>query len=325
MAKPRVFISSTYYDLKQTRSDIATFINSLGFESIRNEEGNIPYGTEEELQSYCYKEISNVDILVSIIGGRYGSTSSDGHNSVSNKELLTALKNGVQVYIFIDKNVYAEYETYLLNKSSKDIKFKYVDDIRIYQFIEEIKQRSNNNNIKPFDTSNEIQTYLKEQLAGLFQTFLATQRNSKTFEIAEKLENSVTVLEKLVDFLKESNEGKSEEINRLLIMNHPFVIDLKKKLNINFGIWVDSRQNLENLLSNLSWTISESEDAEGQEYIQWGKQIEGQYYSLKISNSIFEANGSLRDFNRETWKESFVQMDIVTNRAETQSADDLPF
>lgn len=40
MAKPRIFISSTYCDLKQTREDISSFIETLGYESVRNEEGN---------------------------------------------------------------------------------------------------------------------------------------------------------------------------------------------------------------------------------------------------------------------------------------------
>lgn len=75
MAKPRVFISSTFYDLKQIRSDIDSFIQNLGYESIRNEEGNIPYGKDKSLEDYCYKEIKSVDILISIIGGRYGSES----------------------------------------------------------------------------------------------------------------------------------------------------------------------------------------------------------------------------------------------------------
>ena len=142
MAKPRVFISSTYYDLKQTREDIASFLINLGYEPVRNEEGNIPYGKDEKLTEYCYKEIRNVDILVAIIGGRFGSLSEkDSPWSVSNEELRTALKNEKQVYIFIEKNVESEYGTYLENKD-REIKYRYVDDVRIYQFIEEIKSLS---------------------------------------------------------------------------------------------------------------------------------------------------------------------------------------
>ena len=141
MAKPRVFISSTYYDLKQTREDIAIFLSNMGYEPVRNEEGNIPYGQEQKLETYCYKEIENVDILVSIIGGRYGSESADGSKwSISNKELKTAFNLGKQVYIFIDKSVYFEYETYLCNKGNGNIKYRFVDNKKIFEFIEEIKQ-----------------------------------------------------------------------------------------------------------------------------------------------------------------------------------------
>jgi len=115
MAKPRVFISSTFYDLRQIRAEIDTFIENLGYEAIRNEEGDIPYGKEEALEEYCYREIKSIDILVSIIGGRFGSeskksgtsnTQSDhkkGTPSVSQLELRTAIKEGKQTYIFIEK------------------------------------------------------------------------------------------------------------------------------------------------------------------------------------------------------------------------------
>jgi hypothetical protein len=47
MAKPRIFISSTYYDLHQIRNDLDRFIKDIGYESVRNESGNIPYGKDE--------------------------------------------------------------------------------------------------------------------------------------------------------------------------------------------------------------------------------------------------------------------------------------
>lgn len=37
MARPRVFISSTFYDLKQIRADLDNFIRSLGYDVVRNE------------------------------------------------------------------------------------------------------------------------------------------------------------------------------------------------------------------------------------------------------------------------------------------------
>lgn len=73
MAKPRVFVSSTFYDLKQVRADLERFIKELGYESILNERGNIAYGSIERLEEYCYKEVALCDIVIAIIGGRLGS------------------------------------------------------------------------------------------------------------------------------------------------------------------------------------------------------------------------------------------------------------
>lgn len=82
MAKPRIFVSSTYYDLRHIRTDIDRFIREQGYEPVLNEQGSIAYGKEDRLEEYCYKEINNVDILVSIIGGRYGSESKIEKHSV---------------------------------------------------------------------------------------------------------------------------------------------------------------------------------------------------------------------------------------------------
>ena len=83
MANPRVFLSSTYYDMKHIRNDLENFISKLGYEPVMNERGDIPYGKEEKLEKYCYREISNCDIFINIIGGRFGSTSENNRYSVS--------------------------------------------------------------------------------------------------------------------------------------------------------------------------------------------------------------------------------------------------
>ena len=100
MARPRVFISSTYYDLKNVRADLDRFVRELGYDPVLNERGQIPYGTDERLEEYCYKEVELCDVLVSVIGGRYGSTSSEDPYSISQKELKTALSLGKPVFIF---------------------------------------------------------------------------------------------------------------------------------------------------------------------------------------------------------------------------------
>lgn len=305
MSKPRVFISSTYYDLKQTREDIATFIDGLGYESVRNEEGNIPYGNQDSLASYCYKEIQNVDILISIIGGRFGSQAQDSQWSISNEELRAALKSGKQVYIFIEKNVDAEYGTYLENKD-REINFHYVDNIKIYNFIEEIRGLSSNNNIKSFESSAEIQHYLKEQLSGLFQSFLASQSRVREYNLAARLESTTKNLEKMVDSLTRITDGNQQGVHNFMRMAHPIVKRLSELLDLHFGFWLDNLEELKNLLGSIGWGEVYSEDSDVSKY-QWTRHDR----VLSIDKTLFDESGQLLDIKYADWSDSFVEEDSI--------------
>lgn len=227
MAKPRVFISSTFFDLKQVRADIDRFIKEVGYEPVRNEAGNIPYGKDEKLEEYCYKEISDIDILIGIIGGRYGSESQYEPYSISQIEIKTAIEQQKQVYLFIEKNVLAEYQTYLINKGNKTVKFKFVDSPKIYDFIQEIELLPKNNVIQGFETAQEIVLYLKEQWAGLFRDLIIQHTQKKSLEtlsskVNELSEISTTLKRYLEEVLQGSNLQKtdvrhiiSEETKRL--------------------------------------------------------------------------------------------------------------
>lgn len=69
MAKPRIFISSTYYDLKHLRSSLENFIESLGFEPVLSEKGDIAYVPDMPIDESCYREARSADVFVLIIGG----------------------------------------------------------------------------------------------------------------------------------------------------------------------------------------------------------------------------------------------------------------
>ncbi len=130
MARPRIFVSSTYYDLKHLRSSLENFVQALGFDATLSEKGKIAYTPDVPLDESCYREVGNSDILVLIIGGRYGSEASGGsakppktfydrYNSITRGEYQSALKRDIPIYVLIEKSVHAEYETYLRNKTIK--------------------------------------------------------------------------------------------------------------------------------------------------------------------------------------------------------------
>jgi hypothetical protein len=106
MARPRIFISSTYFDLKNVRADLEHFIREQGYDPVLHERGAVAYGSAEALERYCYKEIETCDILISVVGGRFGSKSDDSTYSISQTELRVALEQAKQVYIFVERDVY---------------------------------------------------------------------------------------------------------------------------------------------------------------------------------------------------------------------------
>lgn len=315
MAKPRVFISSTFYDLRQIRTDIDQFIKSIGYEPIRNESGNIAYGKENPLEDYCMQEIESSDILISIIGGRFGSESKDlskeqqlERKSISQRELKTALERNKQVYIFIDKNVSAEFETYRINKDVENINYRYVDDKRIYGFIEEIKDLVINNNIKEFETSEDIISYLREQFAGLFQRFLDNQIRIKEFNLISELDRTSQVLNKLVEFLSEQNKDQQKGVDQILMLNHPLISKLKDSLNIPYNFYIVGYEDLFHLLQARGFkkkTVSVDENEDDYTWIKNYK--DGSSDSVYIDKKIFDKEQNLINILPAKWKEDYFE------------------
>lgn len=323
MAKPRIFISSTFYDLRQIRSDIDLFIEGLGYEPIRNEEGDIPYGKEDALEEYCYKEIKSVDILISIIGGRFGSESKRENSSISQTELKTAIKENKQIYVFVEKNVLSEYETYLLNKENS-INYKFVDNVKIYQFIEEIKNLKVNNNIKGFETASDITRYLKEQFAGLFQRFLEEQTKIKEVSLIMNLESTSQNLNKLVTFLSEQNKGQTEDINRILMINHPLIGALREKLNIPYNFYIEGVNDLMKLIEARGYSNSPDEAPWDDDYT-WIKFSKNGTLkeTLTISKKIFDEENRLKYVNKSNWDDNYINQSFLN--IPSSKEDDLPF
>lgn len=315
MARPRVFISSTFYDLRQIRVELDKFIESLGYEPVRNEEGDIPYGKEDALQSYCYKEIENVDILVSIIGSRYGSvatTEKSQEYSISQMELKTALAENKQVFVFIDKNVATEYETYSLNKGNSDIKYKYVDNPNIYKFIEEIKSLPNNNNIKEFETAEDITSYLKEQFAGLFKQFIIDSKRVKEAYVIKDIEKTAKTLRELVDYLKVENHDKDEAISQIVKINHPLVSKVREVLGIKYNIYIEGRNDLEAILHSRGFEYNPFNEL-------WEKRLgNNTTLTITVSEKLFDSDNNLTYMRPGEWADNLFHL--------TREEDpDLPF
>ena len=245
MAKPRVFISSTFYDLKQVREDLERFTKELGYESVRNETGGISYGKDQPPENYAYREIELCDIIVSIIGGRFGTESQQEPSySISQNELRTALERGIQVFIFIEKSVFSEFSTYQLNKENPSTKYQFVDDVRVYEFIEDLHKLPRNNPIATFDTSADILEYLRAQWAGLFQRFLQEQQRISELEILDGMKSVADTLKQLVNFLTKERRSKDDAIKSILLVSHPVFRRLAQITNTPYRVFFTNQEEL---------------------------------------------------------------------------------
>jgi hypothetical protein len=310
MAIPRVFISSTFYDLKQVREDLERFIRELGYDPVRHEAGNIPYGKEEKPEKYAYREVELCDILVSIIGNRYGTESSaPGPYSISQQELRTAIEKGIQVFIFIEKGVSSEYNTYKLNKGNKEIKYGFVDDVRIYQFIEEIYALPNNNPIATFETSKDIINQLQLQWAGLFQRFLQEQQRMSELRILDEMKTVASTLKDLVDYFTASGNDKDEAIQSILTINHPAFRRFAELTNTKYRVMFTDEDELRQWLESRGFELEEMQQIFG---VSSNELTDYQYKHNKnigikfLKENIFNAQGKLKIYSANEWNDEWV-------------------
>lgn len=275
MAIPRVFISSTFYDLKQVREDLERFIREMGYEPIRNETGSIPYGKDDPPECYAYWEVELCDILISIIGGRYGSESQqENPYSISQRELRTALEHGIQVFIFIEKSVQAEFSTYQLNKDNKQIKYRFIDNLRIYEFIDEVYSLPRNNPIAAFETSADITSYLRSQRAGLFRRFLQEQKRLSEMRVLEEMKAVAGTMKQL------------EAIRSILLANHPAFRRFAEVTNTNYRIYFTDSSELGMWRASRGFHKIPPDFADDQEEEKWRHQKRNNTY-LKFKTHIF--------------------------------------
>ncbi len=204
MAGLKVFVSSTCYDLSILRSDLRAFIVSLGYDPIMSDYADVVYDPRQHTHTSCVEEVSNCDMLVLVIGSRYGGkgipealnkvdiSSMDEllknvkdnklQLSITQLEVIEAIKKNIPVYTFIDKKVYYEHELYEKNRDAADkIVFPAIDKQEtakyIFEFINFLRLKSVGNSIFQFEKMQDIEEVLKKQWSGYFQRLLNEQRH----------------------------------------------------------------------------------------------------------------------------------------------------
>src|SRR6266404_1035049 len=193
---PCVMVSSTYYDLRQIRADLEEFLaRDLGCQALLSEFPSFPVDPDRTSIENCRVRVEqNADILVLVIGGRYGSVDKPTNRSVTNLEYLAARAKGIPIYAFVEKRTLAVLPLWEANPSGDFASA--VDNPRVFEFIRYVRTKDGVWTFE-FETAQDIVIALRVQFAHLFRESvrqIAKVRQSALQEILSGLRGKALAL-----------------------------------------------------------------------------------------------------------------------------------
>jgi hypothetical protein len=190
MAVPKVFISSTCFDLSEVREQLSRFISSYGFEPVLSEHGDVFYHPDLHTHEACVHEVTNCQLFILIVGGRFGGEYiSDKSKSITNAEYDAAKRHDIPVFTYVRTAVLSNHHIYQENKNkpfASDIDYPAIDKqkyaVDIFNFIDQVRRSPINNALEGFENFSDIESSIRKQWAGMFFDFIG---------IFEKLPSSI--------------------------------------------------------------------------------------------------------------------------------------
>jgi hypothetical protein len=262
MAGLRVFVSSTCYDLSIVRSQLRLFIQNIGHEPVMSDYNDILYDHREHTHTSCVEEVASSDVVVLIVGARYGgegspealtridfeqlyqesksidSLKTKENLSVTQLEILKAIESGIPIFAFIDDAVWHDHALYEKNKDKdiiNKIEFPSIQKPKtatfIFEFINFLRHRTKGNAVFPFSKLQDIEDILRKQWSALFQKLLLEQKNRanaiKRFDdLSEQFEDLKTAILSSIGNIKEREVARG-------VVRFRRLIDFVRGLDIN--------------------------------------------------------------------------------------------
>lgn len=221
MAIPRVFISSTCYDLKHIRENLKYFVRTIGYEPVLSDDGDVFYNPSAHTHDSCLKEVETCQLFILIIGGRYGGLFNGSEKSITNTEYQTAVSNNIPVFALVEHGVYSDHFVYSKNLKQPEnianqINYPSSDSTKIFEFVDEVRRNVTNNAIFSFRDFSDMETYLKKQWAGMMYDFLSNRleedRSKITINLLENLGIATKKTEELLKLVARQNQSSGSSI-----------------------------------------------------------------------------------------------------------------
>jgi hypothetical protein len=226
------------------------------------------------------------------------------------------------------KDVYVENATYLKNKDSGVFTPAYADDIKIHEFIADLKQTVKRNPIESFENTNEIIENLKGQFAGMFQRLLvkeSTLTNLKTIKDLQEIADEMKL--NLADFVKKQEEtAKNQEetvnkINSAVFANKLVFRKIREYLGINRAfLIIDDLETLDHFMELVGFQKVD-EDIDYRRIYK--KIVEKTIKTLKLTDELFNDNWTFKDIRNQDELNKYLIYEEKPNYFIND--DDIPF
>ncbi|NVJ45533.1 MAG: DUF4062 domain-containing protein [Cytophagia bacterium] len=341
MAGLRVFVSSTCYDLSVIRSQLRIFIQNLGHEPLMSDYSDLLYDPRLHTHTSCVDEVANADVVVLIVGSRFGGktvpealakldfevlekeSKSSGaltkkeNLSVTQLEILKAVESGIPVFTFVDSSVWHDHSLYEKNKEKpiiNDISFPSIEKPEtasfIFEFINFLRHRARGNSVFTFSKLQDIEDALRRQWSSLFQKLIQEQR-TRAFE-AKRLDNLTEQFEDLKTAILTSIGTTNEREVARGVVRYRRLLDFVKSLGIkDHNFLIHGHNSWETLLdyAEIRRVIDAADIHDGFLYRRRGIGARARMFLLKNDGTFFELRASPDFFHSLSLEwEAFIEL-----------------
>ena len=165
---PRVFVSSTCFDLIDARAELGELIRELGLVPILSDMPDSEFEVNPDINSIatCLENVKGSGFVLMVLSKRYGRSllkSGFPDLSATHLEYRSAKEHGIPIFMYVRDRL-------LGDRGSENPKWIKGDDKRLFELIDEHKQLKpvgSSNWFDPFSSTLDLKRLVRRDLGGI--------------------------------------------------------------------------------------------------------------------------------------------------------------
>jgi hypothetical protein len=287
---PNIFISSTISDLRYLRDGLCDAIAEIAYNPVMSEYGEVGYLYPGTAASACYRTVGQCQMVVLILGRKYGTVFHDGF-SVTHREFLSAREAGIPTISFVESKVLSYKEVFDAGPDG-DLwdQFSEMESPRkTFSLIDEVTSSPNYNGLLPFTTVADAKRLLKLQIADFVGLKLTETIAPVRTDVQEILAEIKTLRNQIAHSTTPNTTQETESRNFLVTMRfllddkyaeyRKFVETLVGDLDVAIPILIKA-ETFQKVLDQLKWRVEIQDDRDAFNAI-WTKDDKLQRRSMR--------------------------------------------